>query len=583
MGEAAQTFYYSNQFPRMSYQPESPAEPEHLGLIIRTLTPDGEVVTRNEHITVGKRLEGGFFGQVIFPEDKDYVIKTTEPKDPLRKFLRYANWDFRKFPSQVCEDAVKLDYLSVNLKHDTLPTFSRGLYSTPGCLGYTEIGSNYALLLERVNGRGPRFHTNVPEYGIFKGDQLAASETLYNAGFMEGAQIDPENPLGLANFWWDLSEDDVRKGIVMDNLAAFRMRKTLGVIGFGFHRKVQSRFKLPNEKDVHYNQVDVSRLRQRMELYKKDFIPEEFDRISQNIDLYESLRAQFDTSYKPELAIGESLGAFTEASGEIAKKLVVGGGKKIVEKAVSLVHPESQREAVLSGVTKAHAHNLITDEELQGVEESLDKSIDGRVITTPGGKLAMLSLSYFLLSRGVNLAEIAAYSQLGLDGAKLMSLDYYQNMAFVDDYEKFLQVAAIGLGMRLGSAIFLRYPLTWGIGKKFQVDLTEAKKVCWIPIVGDNLAPIVQFQEDTKNTGSLVGHYAIREKIAAASKFVVWDREKNEPTMGGWGTDTEAKLLEKWGPTIEKIVQHPEFMRPDRMTRRMLRDVFQSKEKPKSV
>ncbi len=521
---------------------------EPLVFFLQQLRPDGTVDVQPQHVTINDIKGGGFFGRVLFPKDKDYVIKTTTPESHLKEFLRYANWGLKEFPSRVSEDAAQLDYLSVNLMHDTLSVFSKGKFSTPGSLGYAELPNGYAQLIEKVSGRGPRFDCGENEYARFKVDQAELAELLYESGFEQGAQVSQDNPLGFPNYWWN---DDLNQGIAMDNLAAFRLKPTLGFVKFGFHQDAKDRFYPDNPRGVPYNRVHTALLRQKMEKFKDRFNESQYNRILGNISLYEEKQLEFETKFKPEWAIGNAAKAAALGAGETAYNT----GKSLGSKAVNTVGGsvfllfQKNKELVLKGPRKGFEAGLVSEEEFRTLENALDQHDQKGWKFSPKAKVAALTGLYWTMSRGVNAAELYTYSTLGLP----LNTENLSSLAFIEDWEKFAQVAALALAFRVGSGI-ARYPATLALGHITGMDLRAAARVAAAPLIGDNIAWAAQLNVDNMGKNNLVAHYAVRELISGISKIPWFSLRKKEFTFGGWGTDREAELMQTWGKKIERWI-----------------------------
>lgn len=133
----------------------------------KTLEPTGKVMTERVEARLGRRLGGGFFGDVW--ECGEEVIKAARPTGgntiASRRFWRDANWAVlagTPFPSQTELVAAQLDYVGgLLIKRAARVYFDNREFSTVEPKGYAWLedpkNPTFAQILGRIDGRGPRY------------------------------------------------------------------------------------------------------------------------------------------------------------------------------------------------------------------------------------------------------------------------------------------------------------------------------------------------------------------------------------------------------------------------------------------
>jgi hypothetical protein len=514
---------------------------QSLAFILNRVNPDGTLISFGQNVKIEKIIGTGFFGEVIFPEDKDFVIKTTTPSSPTKKLLRSANWQLEQFPSQINEDAAILDHLGTHLMHLALKKFSKGKLYSPESLGYTLLPNGYAQVLEKVSGRGPSFFGTYHEYVIFKENQKRAGELLYSLGFEQGSQIDADNPLGLPNFWFDKAN---KRWVVMDTLAAFQLKPTMGLVAFKFHKKAQERFYPDDPHAVPYNTVHTEILMDQMSKNKDLFTDEEYEEMISSIVIYREIKGRFDRTFANEKDFKDATKTAILAGKEIFEKLTVGIGKGVVSK-VAKIKPllkgdvtEFQKNLLLFGVRKAAEKGHISQEQLEELQANFqNKNLAD--LKGPATKATALATGYWGLSRMVNMAELGVYANLGYDVSIQGIGDLTKIMGYAPELMPYILAARI-----VGGAV--RFPFTKISETVTGSDLKVASRVSWIPIIGDSLAVFGQFGADIGRDGALINHYNIRHLVSRISAL---------HPLGGEGTDHEAWLMRYLGRWMENLVK----------------------------
>ncbi|MBI4100362.1 hypothetical protein HY439_01340 [Candidatus Microgenomates bacterium] len=201
---------------------------------LQTLQSDGSLRSCDQRIVIRDVRGGGFFGRVIIPEDGGYVIKTSCP-DSWHHLWREVNWDFKPFPARVFEIDAQLEHLSTRLIHQVLPRLSGGKFRSPDSFGYTDLPNGFAQVVEKMEGRGPRFDLPKNEFLEFRQAQEELTDLALRLGLEQAGQIHPENPFGMANLW---KEKDGHGFIWLDTIPAIPHNGWIKpFFHFKFHKK----------------------------------------------------------------------------------------------------------------------------------------------------------------------------------------------------------------------------------------------------------------------------------------------------------------------------------------------------------
>lgn len=500
-GEAVKNSY--NQF----------SEGDHLSFFLQTLEPDGLEFSPEESV-VEDIKGGGFFGKVIIPEDKPYVIKTSIP-DSWHHLWRHVNWGFKPLPAQVSETAAQLEHLSTRLIHKVLPVLSNGEFYSPDSLGYTRFPTGFAQVVEKVNGRGPRYDQDKDEFSEFKEAQRQLLKLGLSLGLEQVGQIHPDNPFGMANLWRD---EQNQRWVWMDTIPAIPHNGLIyPLFHFRFHGDLRRWF---YQKQATFNRIHTGYFLSEIAKNKHLFSDEEFQAIKSELILYEELwqehkKAQRDqeTELKPAIyALGNTLLSVAPKIGEALIKTPVNLVRMFID-------PKYRRGFVLKGIDEAKKQGLISEEEWKMACDSVElTSKEGHVL---GGLLAY----NFATSRILDIIEYSSYGAafLGEDKLQMAALGFFTGWVLPSI-------------IRPGSAIVA--------GLATNLDLKTATKFSLIPKAGGMLGPIAQLSGAGEGSEQVL-HYAIRHYIAMLSKLI--------NPAGGWSTELEAKLWKLIGAPLERI------------------------------
>lgn len=499
-------------------------EGDELSYLNHTLQPNGTVNRQPNQDTIAKVRGGGFYGRVLLLESQPYVVKTTQP-GPSHDLLRSAAWGFRQFPSQVSERATQLDCLATNLISDVLPVVTEGQVTSPKSFGYTQLPNGYAQLIERVEGRGPKFApTN--EYEKFRATQRYLTDVSYDLGLEQVGQVHPDNPFAMANLWYD----DKRGGFVwLDTLAAFRHAPIFGIIPYKFHQDIHDKFYPNDPNKVTYNRIHADAFSDRVKGLEGRFDPADYRRVMDNLQLYQALLSQEDTQQPTPRDLGPALADLKEVAKGIPAKVahkVLGA----IDLGRSVFDSNVRKRLILNGLEKGVNMGYVSTEEaseargeLEAYEEVRKGSLRLRVAE------ALLAGVYVGTFIGTNSLRAAA---LGVS-------TFSEQELFI----KVLTDVGILVGTQLVSS-GARFFGTSALGLASRVDLRAAARVSVVPVAGNFLPFSAQALVNTGSENGLIWHYAVRHYIAKLSA---------KHPAGGWGTQLEAELYNKFGPRIEKL------------------------------
>lgn len=487
---------------------------DELTFTIETLQPDGVLNTRTQRVTIADVFGGGFFGRVLIPEGQDFVIKTSLP-DPWHHLWRLANWDLKPFPAQENEVDAQLEHLSTRLIHQVLPVLSGGKFSSPDSLGYAKLPTGYAQVLEKVNGRGPRFDLVENEFLQFRQAQKELTQLALRLGLEQAGQVHPDNPFGMANLWKD---DKTGTWIWLDTTPAIPHQGWVKpFFYFGFHKKIRHWFW---QKETTFNRVHTGYFLTTLAKNKELFSSQEYEEIKSMLTLYENLWQEKTTSQKRE--IGPALRAFTHATKEFIPQLGKGViGKSLLEPLRVTFDRKFRKRLALEGLHLAKKYGLITAEEL---EEGLNSMDEARLTNKERNTLIGIQAYYGVVWGLIKMLELSGYAKAISDSNKELA----------------------GLAFLAGLVVppVLRSAGTMTAEAITKINLKIATLISLIPALGNYYPVPHQISLMTGGRSAALWHYTVRKIIAKLSKI---------NPAGGWGTQFEAQLWEKLGKPLERL------------------------------
>lgn len=494
-----------------------------LPFTLKTIQTDGNIIQREESIEVNMVRGGGFFGKVLIPKDKEYVVKTSLP-DSWHHFWRIVNWDFHPFPAQHNESAAQQEHIATRIIHTVLPIVSKGKFSSPNSLGYVWLPTGFAQVVEKVEGRPPRFDKEEDEYAMFKQAQRDLSEIAFELGLDQVGQIHPNNPFGLANLWFN---DKNQRWIWLDTIPAIPHRiHVYPSFRFQFHQEIRNRL---NQGKLTFNQIHTDKFREYLSTHRQEFPDDIYQQLIDDLSLYEKFSQRSLAEKNQALEIGSAMKALAVSLLGVAKL-----PKKMLEKAVidplMITFKEQYRtHKILEGVLQAQELGLITKKEWRQVEKGfLVSEKDDKEIARKKKILIGLIGWYNISSFVINWVEY-------LLGAKVLLIDKDPALATL-----------IGIiGETFPSLV--RSLSTLIIEKIFQTNLKTAGLTSLLPgKLGGTVLPYpAQLAVFARERANIVFHYGLRKIIADISAI---------SPAGGWGTEAEAKLYKKFGKKLEKFL-----------------------------
>lgn len=490
----------------------------------------GILLQRCEESAITGFHRGGFHGQFLTLEGRQYGMKTTTPT-PLHHLLRQAAWGFREFPSQIQEEAIQLDYLAINLIANALPVVSDGEFIAPHSFGYTHLDTENAQLIEQLSGRGPRFYP-VNEFDKFRNAQRRLAHIAFDLGLEQVGQIHPDNPFGFDNLWYS---DEKSCFIWLDTLAAFKHEPIFRLIRYGFHRDIRNHFYPDDPNQVTFNTIHIDTYLSMIDIYKDRFYPETYQRILENAQMYRKI-SQSETLQQTARNFKPILTDLKGIAGEVPEK-VKSIGEGIKDLVAAIFSVDARRRLVFEGVEKAEELSIISSDDLDQLKANFEVNQQ------------MEHSSMRFRAAEVLMAAWYAISKVSID-----SIQWTAGIANTfSDHELWLKMLAYPLILLAGQipSSTSRVMGTIGIGLLTRADLRAATSVAWIPGAGNVLPFSAQTVVNSESRSSLLWHYSVRDYLAKLSRLT---HMPSSFFAGGWGTQYEGELYNFKVPVLKKPV-----------------------------
>lgn len=513
---------------RNSYNEFQPGQ--RLNFTLQTLQPDGSVAPTERQITISDIRGGGFFGKVLVPENENLVIKTSLP-DPWRHLWRIVNWGFKPFPTQSNELSAQLEHLAAKLIHGVLPVVSTGKFFSPASYGYTHLSTGYAQVVEKMDGRGPRFDLSENEFQRFRQAQKELLRIGLDWGLEQAGQIHPDNPFGMANLWFD----EKRKAwIWLDTIPAIPHRGfVLPTFYFRFHKDMRHWF---YQKETTFNRIHPGYFLTELVKNRNLFSPEDYQTIRAELELYGRIWEEKERIKKPEekeleFVLKAFSGVFTET--DIYRFLSDPAFRKGKLDTFLRIMKDPQyrtywlnRNIVLKGVEQAKSKGLITEDEWKAAWQAVEINNNLKELNHKKQVLIGLQTYYLVTSEIINVIEGSIYL----------------STIFAED-----KLSRVGLGIFLGWVLpsILRPAGTLLAEAVSKIDLKTAAGISALPKVGGYFAIPAQIGISASSETALVWHCTVRNIIATLSKII--------RPWGGWNTQHEAELWERLGKKLERL------------------------------
>jgi len=492
--------------PRNSYQEFRPGQT--LDFNLQATFPDSERTTPKS-VVIEKVEGGGFFGKVLIPKDQPFVIKTSLPDAP-HHLARTAYWGFREFPTRVDKTSAKLEHVGTRIIHNVLAFLTEGRFYSPNSLGYTMLSTGYAQVVEKMEGRVPRYESSQNEYSLFRDAQEKLTKLGFELGLEQVGQIHEGNLLGMGNLWIDPKSGSF---IWLDTIPAIPHNGPF--ILFKFHKNIRD---VLGEGKSTFNRIHTNRLLDVVRKNSHLFPGETIDGIEKDIQLYEKLWLEKkDTSrdFEPFFsALGQVSTDMVKAFPKLGKK----GALALVSSARIVFDPIYRDKIILSGAEKARKKGIITEEEYNNAL----KAIEG-IEHNPKEKKLMLGVYayYFAVGRASQIIQLSIIASSLSENFLLGAVG-----AFAFDN------IAPPIARRLGTLF---------IGKVRGVDLRAAAAVAsvpFVPFLSYVAAAPLQKLVSSASKSELIWHYKVRELIASVC---------------GYGSQAEGAVYNKLGKKIENL------------------------------
>src|SRR3989344_101510 len=489
---------------------------------LKTLNPNGTVSIHPQSCTIGRVHSGGFFGQVIEPVDEDFILKTPTP-DPLHHFLRAVNLGHALFPAQINENKAQIEHLGARLIHDVLSPLTQGKSCSPNSLGYTLLNTGFAQVLEKMQGRGLRYDLgHGGEFKRFKGAQAELAGIAYRLGLEQVGQIHPDNPFAMSNLWWDERNN---RWIWLDVNPAFRHTgRVWPFFNYKFQEEIRQYFK---SESPTFNRIHTQDFRRVVERHRQRFPDELYIRIMSDLDLYDQLwEAKSSQEAGPRRNRAVTLNALSHVLIDAVpgiKNIAVGA---LIDPVKIIFSPEFRTQNVTGGLEEARSRLLISEDEYNTAIGGLTDDLSEDERRRRDIILKGLPKYYAATGQLLNLAEAAFYAK-GVLGDDLAS--------------DFLTGFFVGWVL---PCIF-RFASTKAIGSITKNDLNIAAMLSALPKGLYTYAIVAQYALEPSRGSETIRHYFLRKIIAGMS----------EKLGGGWGSEQEAKLWNKFGKRLEDWVK----------------------------
>ncbi len=519
----------SESIAQSPYKEFSPGQ--KLTFTLKTLGLDGAVVENPQQMTIGEVRGGGFFGKVLIPKEGDRVIKTSLP-DAWHHLWRVVNWGFEDLPANKDEAAAQLEHLTARIIHRVLPIVSRGKFCTPASYGYTKLTTGYAQVKEKMVGRGPRFDLGVDEFSEFRKAQQELFELALNLGLEQAGQIHPDNPFGMANLWFD-PQNQKQPWIWLDTDPAIPHNGwTWPFFHFKSHGQLRHWF---FQKERTFNSIHVGYFLSEIIKHKSLFSDEEFNEVMSDLKLYQNLKTQADV-----VSPHKDFKSATRAAGEVATDLLT---ERSVWKFLADPLFRKEKLEILAGILKYPSYRAFLFNKnfvLAGVQRAKKEGIISEPEWLDAWRVARAELTTKELNALMGLQVYYIASSILIN---LIEGSAYLTALFAEDK---LETAA--LGFFLGRVLpQLRPAVTLTTGLITKTDLRLAALISAIPTLGSVLPIPAQVGKNVSRDGK-IWHYTVRRLIAKISQGFI-----GAIPHGGWGTEIEARLWQKFGNKLEKL------------------------------
>lgn len=528
--EKQQNYIGNERLRKSSYKEYQPGDT--LAFTLNTLDPNGALTTSDKEITIKEVRGGGFFGKVLIPqEDVGFVIKTSLP-DPWHHFWRIVNWDYRDVPARTSEKQTQLEHLATRIIHNSLPILTDGKFKSPSSFGYTKLATGYAQVVEKMNGRGPRYDLSENEFVAFQQAQQELLELGFSLGLEQVGQIHPDNPFAMANLWY---EPETGSFIWLNTTPAILHKGFIWpFFRFDFHYDIRRKFRseAPTFNRIHTDHFFAALYRNRHK-----FTPDLFEQIKTDLRLYRKIwgDVQEENNESDRKAAMEAFGEFAkEALTErfVFKMLADSAFRREkIEILARLIKDPEYRTLfyndnfVLRGIERARRDRIITEDEWRQAWQAVEN-----YESDPNRKWVLGGIqTYYLLIKGA----FDAY-EWGMYATSPFSENPLAQAVFA-----FITARMVPPVLRASGTIIA--------DRVTNIDLKTAALVSAtpiIPFVGTVFPIPAQVAMTEGRKAKSIWHYTLRELATTVSKI---------HPAGGRGSKVEGVIWEKAGKKLEKL------------------------------
>lgn len=411
-------------------------------------------------------------------------------------------------------------------------------FYSPDSFGYAKLPTGFAQVIERVDGRGPRYDLPADELSSFRAAQKELCRIALNLGLEQAGQIHPDNPFGMANLWFD---DQKKRWVWLDTIPAIPHRGWVWpLFYFRFHQDIRHWFA---QEYMTFNRIHTGYLLTEVSQKRSLFSDRDYESIKADAYLYERLwweRKEAET-------LKRDYGLVFDATSELAENLFT---DRFVYKILADPHFRQEKlqtlarimreptfrafyfdkNFILRGIERARREGIVSQEELDQAWEVVQ--VDQFTPAETRKQIAVLTslqIYYLISSEIINAIEISSYFSVLFPGDRLKR-------------------AAFGFFIGWVLPSILR-PLSTEIVQTLTgVELQAAKKASAFPKFGGWIAIPAQVVVTTGGPAEKIWHYTVRNIIAGLSKIF---------PSGGWNSQLEGELLHgRIGRMLEDLGKH---------------------------
>lgn len=516
------------------------APADTLDLKIATLDEHGQTSQLSRIVEIAGVHGGGFRGAVLTLKDESFVIKTTLPLSAWHQLWRVVNWGFTDLPARFSEVHTQLDLVTAKLIHDALPVVSQGKFYAPDVYGYTKLPTGYALLVERLSGRPPRFDRKEINEGLdFKQALWEFTRVGYRLGIEAVSQGHVNNPAAMSNLWAEEVDGNIQRWDIFDTAPAIPLRGFIWPLYyFNFHKEIKQQLYSPDKwkRVTPFNVIHIDMFKEEISRFRNEFDPDTYRRMINYLSLYQELEQESQKrDNQPKTRPAEVVKAILGSTEQFASWGLGRFDNWLITPIKITFNPRFRKRFILEGVERAYQSNLITEDQFRDCQNILDFN---HLPSSEIRKRVAVMLSLFAIYQGQGFfiqkpIELATYKYLFNSSNSL--------------YEAGVKIFGAAVGIRLVAGL-LRGIETSTTGLLTRTNLQVASRVSMLPIVGDLYAVPAQLGAEIGSQGELIAHCTARKIATALSQANPFY------PFGGLGSELEAKCWTLVGRRLERLI-----------------------------